>query len=92
MDTLYEVCDTYEGKNKLFKNKDDAKKHSKDVKSHLHTTYCIDKDVPSKCLCTWSKGEKICAAHHYAHNVEYHKLKHCQLANGSVFVEEKLVN
>ena len=91
MTIFYVVYDSYEGGDKLFEYEDDAIEFINKVKLHLHTKYCIDKTVPDKCLCSRTKGEKTCASHHYAQNIQEHDLDSCQLAEDSVFLEEKPV-
>ena len=84
---VYQVVDSYDGKDKLFEDKDDAKAYKKQRKIEIHQTYCIDKVVPKRCLC--DKGDEECAAHEYARTVERHTRKECVLVNGSVWIEIK---
>ena len=52
-----------------------------------HVTYCLEKVVPSKCLCTISNGDEECGAHTYARTVNPHSVEECTVAD--VYVEEK---
>ena len=47
----------------------------------LHQEHCVDKVVPTKCLCTMSLGKEECAAHFYARTVEVHTLENCRHQN-----------
>ena len=87
----YILQNTYDGdKPRIFKSLHTAEFEASKIRERLHKEYCLEQKTPDgSCLCTMTQGGQMCAAHHYAENVDDHNLSDCDIGSDSnVFIEE----
>lgn len=95
LSNVYVVVDNYNGKHNVFIHKNAAKDFVELQKKIVHQTQCIDRLLPTNCLCTSSRGKETCAAHVYATNLDRdggHAFKQCRETDGWIYIKRAKLN